>query len=99
MRTNGVKYKVESTGSITSQEQLKALQDDMRKLPNFGGRAHVCDNITNRDFWALLRDRVTGELSGYFGSQTSFKTWLGLINVDEVRIRSVGRLGNPTLIQ
>lgn len=99
MRTNGVKYKVESTGSITSPEQLKALQDDMRKLPNFGGRAHVCDNITNRDFWALLRDRVTGELSGYFGSPASFKTWLELIDVDEVRIRSVGGLGNPTLIQ
>jgi len=69
------KFHVEAFGEITSAKQLKELQADIHRLPNFGGRGICCDNVTNRDFWAVLRDKKTGEIWSYFGSRDSFNAW------------------------
>lgn len=96
--TNAEKYEIESFGRINDAEQLKALQADMRRLPNFGGKAFVADGCITRDYWALVKDRVTGELAAYFGTQRGFAVW-GKEPVrpeDERAIKSHGGLGfNP----
>lgn len=72
---NAEKFEIVAVGAITSPEQLKELQADIRKLPNFGGKGVCCDNVTNRDFWAVLKNRRTKEIWSYYGSRDSFNAW------------------------
>ena len=72
---NTEKFEIVAVGRIESAEMLKQLQADIRKLPNFGGKGVCCDNVTNRDFWAVLKDRRTGEIWSYYGSKDSFNHW------------------------
>lgn len=93
--TNGEKYVIEHVGQIAEGEQeFKDLQADMRKLPNFNGKlCVVAHGVTNRDFYALLKDRRTHFLIAYFGTMEGFCVW-GKEPVDPVAdpnvIRSLG---------
>lgn len=73
---NGEKYVLESCGTITDAAQLKELQDDIRKLPNFNGVWHVATGVITRDHWVLITDRHSGAISAYFGTKAGFLTWL-----------------------
>ena len=73
--TNHEKFRIESIGQITGPEQLKELQADIRRLPAFAGRGICATQLAHRDFWALLKDKRTGEVWAYFGTRDSFNAW------------------------
>ena len=73
--TNHEKFHIEAFGLIKGPEHLKELQADIRRLPNFGGRGVCATRVTNREFWAILKDKRTGEIWSYFGSRESFNAW------------------------
>ena len=90
--TNNQKYKIEACGHIESAEQLKQLQADMRRLPNFSGKGFVAEGVITRDYWALLKDRKTGELAAYFGTMRGFAVW----GSEPVQVEEKIRSFNPT---
>ena len=73
--TNHEKYTIETMGVITGPEQLKELQADIRRLPNFNGKGICASTLAHRDFWAVLKDRRTKEIVAYFGTRDSFNHW------------------------
>lgn len=73
---NCQRYHIEHIGQLpVDPDKLRELQADVRRLPGFEGRGVCCNNIITRDFYAILKDKVTGEILPYYGSRDSFNAW------------------------
>jgi hypothetical protein len=73
---NHERYHIEEMGQLpTDPDKLKDLQADVRRLPGFEGRGIAATNVITRDFFAILKDKFTGEIMPYYGTREGFNVW------------------------